>query len=143
MQVLIVAGSIGALLVLASSIVSLMAVFMGGRGPDLQALLAGQTAAAIGGLPVTLFLLADIVRQMGWHNGWRSIWQVIPGWMVRSLLGMLTLALVGELSLFLVARSTSVQLTDGAHVPLATALSSTFALSALYAYGKIKTASRR
>ena len=143
MQILNVAASIGALLVLASSVVSLMAVFMGGRGPDLQALLDVQVAASVLGIIVILWVLASICREFGLKQGLRQIWQVMPGWLVRSLLGMLTLVLVGELSLYLVARADSLRLADGAHVPLLTAFSSTCALGALYASGKIRKASRR
>ena len=120
-----------------------MAVFMGGRGQDLEVLLDSQLWASVLGALVTVWVIARFFYLHGFKKGAQVFWHLLPGWLIRSFLGIVTLVLAGELSFFLVTRSGSDQLADGAHVPLLTALSSTCALCALYAYGRIRTASPR
>ena len=139
---LVLAASIGALLVFCSSIASLMAVFMGGGGSGLSALLNAQVAASIVGALVTLWVVAEAAYQHGLGQGLRSIWNVMPGWLVRSLLGVVSLFVVGELAIFLMEEAEALDIAEGSHVPLFTALSSACALGALYARGKLSPAAR-
>ena len=134
---IIIAAMVGALLILCSSIGTLMLVFLGGGGPELRALLDFQLGAAALGWVAILLVLARIISKYGIRIGAQNLFDAMPGWMIRSAMGVVLLVVAGELSLYLIANQTGLQISDGAHGPLITAVSSTLAFCALYVYQQL------
>ena len=117
---------------LASSIVSMMAAFVGSRGADFQDLLKLQAVLVPISIAVLAWGFALLIRQYGYRYGMRKFWSVLPGWLVFAVLAVNSLVLVAELSFVLIQYHTGALRPWQEHLPAATALSSSLAFAACY-----------
>lgn len=113
-----------------SSLVSMMAVFMGSGSGDTRALLSFQNAL----LPVTLAALVVY----GWRatrrgDGLVLLWRHTPGWLLFVVASAASLTLIAELSFVLITWHDAGTRPWIEHVPAVTALSASLALAAGYA----------
>lgn len=117
---------------LASSLVSMMAAFVGSQGADFQDLLKLQAVLVPVSIAVVLWCLALLIRQYGFGKGFRKFWSVLPGWLVFAVLAVNSLVLVAELSFILIQYHTETLRPWQEHLPAATAFSSSLALATCY-----------
>lgn len=117
---------------LVSSLVSMMAVFVGSEGEDLRDLMVLQAiliplAAAAG-----VWCLGSLVLQYGCRNALRKFWDCLPGWLVFAVFAANSPVLIAELSFALLQHHTLEPTPWQERVPAATALSSSLALVSCY-----------
>lgn len=117
---------------LLSSFVSMMAAFVGSEGADLRDLLVLQTALIPLGLAVFAWCLGALVRQFGLPGAFRMFWHHLPGWLLFAILAANSLVLIAELSVILIQHHTQTLRPWQEHLPAATALASSLALTACY-----------
>lgn len=118
---------------LGSSLLSMMAVFSGSTGGDLDALLHLQAAAIPLAAVAVAWSLHVIARSPGTVGVSRRLWAELPGWLVFVVVVMLSLVLVAELAFVLVSRYTEEPQRWRDHVPVATAFATAMGLAACYA----------
>ena len=119
--------------VIASCLVSTMALFMGGGqdGADLQVLMHLQMVSVPLGLTATVHLLIPrrgepVSRRL------RSLYAAIPHWLVFSAILLNLLVLSGELALVTVALATDKEVPWSSHIPLASMMTSSLAFCLLF-----------
>lgn len=123
--------TIGWAALLLSSMVSMMAVFMGSGSSDLQGLLLLQLWL----IPLQcLALAAYLWRAQSLSSGLPALWRHTPGWLVFILCSALSLVLISELSFVLVSMLAETPRPWQEHIPAVTAFLSAFALAAAYAH---------
>lgn len=118
---------------LLSSLVSMMAVFMGSSSADLRGLLGVQSLA----LPVALLAIALYLRwarrHAGGRGGLRLLWAHTPAWLVFVVAAAASLTLIAELTFVLVDLHTAGSRPWPEHVPALVAIVSAVALAAAVA----------
>lgn len=125
--------AVGWAALLLSSMVSMMAVFMGSGSADLHGLLLFQL------LMIPLAVIAIIAYALqarsraGGGSGLALLWAKIPGIMLFAVASALSMTLIAELSLVLVSQLTEHPRSWLEHVPSATSAFSSVALAAAYA----------
>ena len=117
---------------LASSLVSMMAAFVGSQGADFQDLLRLQAILVPVSIAIVVWCFALLIRQYGYEYGLRKFWRVLPGWLIFAVFVFNSLVLVAELSFILIQYHTATARPWQEHLPAATALSSSLALAACY-----------
>ena len=117
---------------LASSLVSMMAAFVGSHGVDLQDLLKLQAVLVPVSIAVVVWCFSLLVRQSGYGDAIRKFWRVLPGWLIFVVLAVNSLVLVAELSFVLIQYHTATLRPWQEHLPAATALFSSLALATCY-----------
>lgn len=117
---------------LASSMVSMMAAFVGSEGADLQDLLKLQTVLVPVSITVIGWCIGTLVRRYGYRKAPRRFWNELPGWLLFAILAANSLVLIAELSFVLIRYHTSTPTPWQEHVPAASALFSSLALAASY-----------
>lgn len=117
---------------LASSIVSMMAAFVGSEGADFQDLLKLQVLLVPIALVVVAWCLGRLVRQHGRRNAFRIFWNALPGWLLFSVLAANSLVIIAELSFVLIQHHAGNLRPWQEHVPPAAALCSSLAAAACY-----------
>lgn len=127
--------TIGWAVLLLSSMVSMMAVFMGSGSSDLEGLLLLQLWL----IPLQLLALAAYLwRASSLSTGLSALWRHTPGWLVFTLCSALSLVLISELSFVLVTMLAESSRPWQEHIPAATAFLSALALAAGYAHLQIE-----
>ena len=116
-------------LTLGSSLVSMMGAFLGSDGEDLQDLLTLQSMLIPLALGVILWQSAALAVGGGRRGTFRDH---LPGWLLFAILAANSLVLVAELSFFLVRFHTGDGHPWQAHIPAATAFSSSIAVAFCY-----------
>jgi hypothetical protein len=117
---------------LASSLVSMMAGFVGSQGADLQDLLKLQAALVPVSIAIVVWCFSLLARQFGYGNVLREFWRFLPGWLIFAVFAVNSLVLVAELSFFLIQYHTATVRPWQEHLPAATALCSSLALATCY-----------
>lgn len=117
-------------LAVGSSLVSMMGSFLGSDGEDLQDLLALQSMLVPLALGVILWQFSAIAFDD--RQGLGAFKDHLPGWLLFAVLAANSLVLVAELSFFLVRFHTGDGHPWQAHVPAATAFSSSIAVAFCY-----------
>lgn len=125
---------------MASSIVSMMAAFVGSQGADLQDLLKLQAVLVPVSIAVVVWCFVLLIRQYGYGNAFRKFWNVLPGWLVFAVFAVNSLVLVAELSFILIQYHTATLRPWQEHLPAATALCSSLALATCYVSFRIRSA---
>jgi hypothetical protein len=124
--------AIGWAALLLSSLVSMMAVFMGSGSGDLHGLLRFQLFL----LPVMLLAVAAYIVRAAQKapdgRGLRLLWRHIPGMMLFAVASALSLTVIAELSFILISLLTDAPRPWLEHIPAATALCSAVALACAY-----------
>lgn len=120
-------------MVVVSSLISTMALFMGGGqgGVDLRELLVLQLLA----IPVSV--VAIVVAVASYKV--RQLYDALPQWMAFSFFLLLLLVASGEVAFLIVSRSTDINVQWTAHAPLLSMLASALAICALYAYTRLQS----
>ncbi|HEX7061697.1 MAG TPA: hypothetical protein VF200_06980 [Woeseiaceae bacterium] len=118
---------------LASSLLSMMAVFSGSTGGDLSDLLNLQTVSVPVAVAATTWSYALSARRHGAAGAPRRLWAELPGWLILAVAVMLSLVVVAELAFVLAGGYTGEARPWREHVPVATAFTSALALAACYA----------
>ena len=125
--------------IIATCLVSLMVVFMGGPqgSSDFRALLLLQLAA----IPLALFAGALSLTVLGMRESFgraaKSIWRALPTWMLLGFIVLNSLCVFGEVSLLIVAYATEVAVPWQQHVPLICMLCCSVAFMIVYAHGRL------
>ena len=116
-------------------LISLMAVFMGGgqAGTDLHSLLIIQLATIPITLLISLYVLSRYAAKNGLRDGLRSLWSDLPQWLVFIFLMLNSLALFGEVALFIALSALARDISWQEHVPLVCLLSTSLAFCLVYA----------
>ena len=117
---------------LASSIVSMMAAFVGSEGADLQDLLKLQAVLVPVALVVVIWCFGFLVLRYGYRGAFRNFWGTLPGWLLFAILAANSLVLVAELTFILIQYHTGTLPPWQEHVPAAAALCSSLALATCY-----------
>jgi hypothetical protein len=117
---------------LVSSLVSMMAAFVGSQGADLQDLLKLQAVLVPVSIAVVVWCFSLLTRQLGYGNVLRKFWSVLPGWLIFAVFAVNSLVLVAELSFVLIRYHTAAVRPWQEHLPAATALCSSLALATCY-----------
>jgi hypothetical protein len=118
--------------VLISSVVSMMATFVGSEGEDLRDLLILQIALVPFAIIAVLYCLGVLVRQYGFSGALQAFWQHLPGWLLFVVLAANSLVLVAEMSFLLLQYHTGNLRPWQEHVPAVSALTSSVALAFCY-----------
>lgn len=116
-------------LLLLSSIVSMMAVFLGSGSPDLGGLLSVQLAALPCAVLAIVIYFRRITRSRSEINIVRLYWEITPGWLIFAVALAGALALIAELALVLASVYTDEARPWREHVPAICALLSSIALA--------------
>lgn len=120
-------------MVVASCLISTMALFMGGGqgGVDLRELMVLQLFS----IPVAIVAIAMAV------NSYRMkrLYAAVPQWMVLGFFLSFLLVGSGEVAFLIVSRSAVVDVPWTAHAPLLGMLACSLAICALYAYAGLKS----
>lgn len=123
----------------ASSLISMMGVFMGSTSPDLRALLFVQAVAAALAVVIIAASIGVFVTGFGLAQGLRELWSRLPAWLIFMFVSVNSLVLAGELSYLLIHILTD-RLTPWIHhVPLAAGLFGSLAFCLVYALASWKT----
>ena len=117
---------------LASSIVSIMAAFVGSEGADFQDLLKLQVLLVPLAVAVVTWCFGRLVRQHGYRNGLRTFWNALPGWLLFLVLAANSLVLIAELSFVLIQHHTGNLRPWQEHVPAAAAFCSSLAAASCF-----------
>ncbi|MGB5580462.1 MAG: hypothetical protein WBM68_07870 [Woeseia sp.] len=128
-------------MLLLSSLVSMMAVFMGSGSQDLGGLLAFQ-----------IFTLPLAAAAMGWHlfcaaraaaeeSALLLLWRSIPGWLVFVVCMAASLTLISELTMTLIELHTDAARPWQERIPAICAVA--YALALALGYGSLQIANRR
>ena len=129
--------------IIATCLVSLMVVFMGGPqgASDFRSLLSLQLAA----IPLALLAAAVSLATVGIREGLgpavKSIWRALPTWMLLGFIVLNSLCVFGEVSLLIVAYATEATVPWQEHVPLISMLSCSVAFMIVYAHGRLNRTS--
>ena len=129
--------------IIATCLVSLMVVFMGGPqgSNDFRALLSLQLAA----IPLALFAGTVSLTVLGMRAGFgpamKSVWRALPQWMLLGFVVLNSLCVFGEVSLLIVAYATEVSVPWQDHVPLVSMLSCSIAFMIVYAHSRLNRTS--
>jgi uncharacterized membrane protein len=118
---------------LASSIVSMMAAFVGSEGADLQDLLKLQAAMVPISIAVVALCCGIVVRKYGYRSAFQKLRDHLPAWLLFITFAANSLVLIAELSFALIQHHTGSLRPWQEHLPAATAFSSSLALAACYA----------
>jgi hypothetical protein len=118
-----------------SCLVSLMALFMGGRqgGSDLHGLMTLQAGVVPIAIGISAFGVYQFVSAQGWSAGSKALWGAIPQWLVFIFLMLNSLVLFGEVAFIIVMRATDEIISWREHVPLACMFACSFAYLILHA----------
>lgn len=121
-------------------LISLMAVFIGGgqSGADLHSLLIMQLATIPVTLLISVYVLSRIATKSGLGEGLRVLWSNLPQWLVFVFLLLNSLALFGELALFITLKALEKDISWQQHVPLACLFSASLAFCLFYARRRSK-----
>jgi|GEM_PF-2485049 len=125
--------------VLVSSIVSMMATFVGSEGGDLRDLLVLQLAVLPVSVLVIAWCVAGLVRRFGAADAARAFWRHLPGWLLFSVIMADALVLIAELSFVVLQFHTGEPRLWLEHIPAATAFWSSLALAACYVGFRLET----
>lgn len=125
--------------VLASSIVSMMASFVGSEGGDLRDLLVLQLAAIPFSVVVVLWCAGGLVRQFGAAEAPRVFWRHLPGWLLFAVIMADSLVLIAELSFIVLQFHLGNSRSWLEHIPAATAFWSSLALAVCYVGHRLAT----
>lgn len=117
---------------LVSTMLSMMAVFSGATGNDLNDLLDLQTVAIPVALASAIWSFARLARTGGYREATRRFWTALPGWLLFVLCLAMALVLVAELSFVLALQGTGNGRPWQEHVPAAAAFFSSVALATCY-----------
>lgn len=120
-------------MIVASCLVSTMALFMGGGhgGVDLHALMLLQVLSIPVAIGAILFTLnAYSVKRL---------YVAVPQWLVFSFFMLFLLVASGEVAFMIVTQAADEAVVWTAHAPLLSMLACSFAICALYAYSGIKS----
>lgn len=117
---------------LASSLVSMMAAFVGSRGADFQDLLKLQAVLVPVSIMVVVGCFVLLIRRYGYKGALGRFWSALPGWLIFAVLAINSLVLVAELSFILIQYHTATLRPWQEHLPAATALCSSLALATCY-----------
>jgi hypothetical protein len=118
---------------LASSLVSMMAVFMGSASSDLHALLQVQAVATlIAVVAIARYLWTAHCHSAG-ANAFAVIWHYLPGWLVFVVLSANSLVMIAELTFILIQSLADQARPWQEHVPALSACLSSVALAGGYA----------
>lgn len=124
--------AVGWAALLLSSMISMMAVFMGSGSGDLHGLLVFQLLM----VPVTVIAIVFYTLQARAHaaggSGLALLWAHIPGIMLFAVASAMSMTLIAELSFILISILTEQPRSWLEHVPSATAAFSSLALAAAY-----------
>jgi len=125
--------------IIATCLVSLMVVFMGGPegASDFRSLLALQLAAIPLALIATLVSLAIVATREGPGPAITLIWRALPQWMLLGFLVLNALCLFGEVSLLIVALATEAAVPWQQHVPLIAMFCCSIAFLIVYAHSRL------
>ncbi len=118
--------------VLASSIVSMMASFVGSEGGDLRDLLILQLVVIPFSVLVVLWCAGGLVREFGAAEAPRVFWRHLPGWLLFAVIMADSLVLIAELSFIVLQYHTGNPRPWLEHVPAATAFWGSLALAASF-----------
>ncbi len=126
--------------VIATCLVSLMVVFMGGPegANDFRSLLALQLAAIPLALLAAAVALTVVATREGIGPAMTSIWRALPQWMLLGFLVLNSLCVFGEVSLLIVAYATEVAVPWQQHVPLIAMFCCSIAFMIVYAHARLK-----
>src|SRR5690606_40669452 len=69
---------------LLSSFLSMMAVFVGSEGGDLRDLIVLQAFLIPAALATVAWCILELVRRYGFRGAMHTLWQHLPGWLLRS-----------------------------------------------------------
>jgi glucan phosphoethanolaminetransferase (alkaline phosphatase superfamily) len=83
---------------LLSSIVSMMATFVGSQGVDLQDLLELQVVLTLIAVAVAISCFGLLIRRYGHRGAFERFWAYLPGWLLFALLAANSLVVIAELS---------------------------------------------
>lgn len=129
MQAILVWVTIGWAVMLLSSLVSMMAVFLGSSSGDLNGLLAFQAAM----LPVAAIAIALYLRFAGRSDrdvgGITQAWRFTPGWLVFVVLSAASLTLIAELTIQLIHWHGAQPRPWHEHVPVLSVITNAVALA--------------
>lgn len=117
---------------LASSLLSMMAVFSGSTGSDLRDLLNLQAAAIPVAIVAFAWSSALVARGHGARAAARALWEGLPGWLLFVVVVMLSLVIVAEMAFVIVGSYTGEPRPWDEHVPVASAFTSALALVTCY-----------
>lgn len=131
--------TIGWAALLVSSLISMMAVFMGSGSQDLGGLLGVQIVL----LPVALIAIGFYLRYAGRSDrevgAFKTLWRHTPGWLVFVVLSAASLTLIAELTLALIVYHAGGMRPWLEHVPAVSALVYAIALAMGFATLRIGT----
>jgi glucan phosphoethanolaminetransferase (alkaline phosphatase superfamily) len=117
---------------LLSSLVSMMAAFVGSEGADLRDLVILQTILIPFAVSVVIWIFAALIRRHGYKAALRQFWNSLPGWLLFAVFAANSLVMIAELSFILIQHHTGDLRPWQEHVPAATALFSSIALASCY-----------
>ena len=119
-------------MVVASCLISTMALFMGGgqAGADLRDLMLLQLIS----IPVAM---VAIVMAVSSYNV-KRLYATVPQWMAFGFFLLLLLVASGEVAFLIVSRAADVEVAWTAHAPLLSMFFCSLAICALYAYAGIR-----
>ena len=112
-----------------------MAVFMGGgqAGTDLHSLLILQLATIPITVLISLYVLSRYAGKSGFRDGLKFLWRDLPQWLVFIFLMLNSLALFGEVALFIALSALARDISWQEHVPLVCLFSTSLAFCLVYA----------
>lgn len=125
--------------ILASSIVSMMASFVGSEGGDLRDLLVLQLVVIPFSVVVILWCAGGLVRHFGAAEAPRVFWRHLPGWLLFAVIMADSLVLIAELSFIVLQYHTGEARHWLEHIPAATAFWSSLALAACFVGYRLAT----
>ncbi|MEQ8207670.1 MAG: hypothetical protein RIA65_15960 [Woeseia sp.] len=133
--------AVGWAALLLSSMISMMAVFMGSGSGDLHGLLLFQLAMVpVTVIAITVYTLQARAQSRG-GSGLALLWANIPGIMLFAVASAMSMTLIAELSFILISMLTEQPRPWLEHVPSATSACSSVALAA--AYGNLQVFDRQ
>ncbi len=122
-----------------TSLVTMMAVFMGAEHPALGPLLTAQLVGSALAALLVVGALAMFVATFGPRRAPVEIWERLPGWLLFVVVSLVSLVIAGELSYLLVhtvgRRGTTLQ----DHAPLLAALWGSLGYCAVYAFARLRS----
>ena len=126
-----------------TSLVTMMAVFMGAEHPALGPLLAAQLVGSALAALLVLGALAAFVAAFGARRAPAEIWRRLPGWLLFVVVSLVSLTIAGELSYLLVHTVGHRSTTLREHAPLLAALWGSLGYGALYALSRLRAPTDR
>ncbi len=126
--------AIGWAALLLSSMVSMMAVFLGSASHDLYGLLRIQLVLAPVALLAMAMYLAHAARHVATGTLLHALWRQTPGWLVFTVFCAALLTLIAELTFILISVHAEAPRPALEHVPAVASIVNALALACSYAH---------